>query len=163
MKPGGYDVVWSDKDRRREKRLQTHWNTPVYHEGYVYGSSGRHSNEAELRCVELRTGNVMWTKPGLTRSSLLYVDGHFVVLAEGGELLLIKATPERFEPVAFAVLEAPPDGASTRRGAAQATDVSGLGGADRVARSAVRARARPAGVFGADPGGVSPHPFSRSD
>jgi outer membrane protein assembly factor BamB len=110
-KPGGYDVVWSDKDRRRDKRLQTHWNTPVYHDGYVYGSSGRHTNEAELRCIELRTGEVMWSKPGLTRSSLLYVDGHFVMLAEGGELVLIKATPERFEPVAFSVLEAPPDGA----------------------------------------------------
>ena len=44
------------------------------------------------------------------RSSLLYVDGHFVVLTEGGDLLLIRHTPEAFMPVAAAVLEAPPDG-----------------------------------------------------
>ncbi len=112
VRPGGYEVVWSDKDNRRDKRLQTHWNTPVHHEGYVYASSGRHSNEAELRCVELRTGRVMWSQPGLSRASLLYVDGHFVVLPESGELLLIKATPEKFEPVALSVLEGPDEGAT---------------------------------------------------
>ena len=36
----------------------------------------------------------------MTRSSLLYVDGHFVCLEETGELRLIKANPERFEAVA---------------------------------------------------------------
>jgi outer membrane protein assembly factor BamB len=110
VRPGAFDVVWSDKDRRRDKRLQTHWNTPVHHEGYVYGSSGRHTNEAELRCLELRTGKVMWSQPSLGRSSLLYADGHFVVLGEGGDLFLIRATPERFQPVTIAALEVPPEG-----------------------------------------------------
>jgi outer membrane protein assembly factor BamB len=108
VEPGKYELLWSDKDRRRDKHLQTHWNTPVHHEGYVYASSGRHSAEAQLRCLELETGKIMWSQPGLSRSSLLYVDGHFVVLTEGGDLLLIKATPEKFEPVSLAVLEAPP-------------------------------------------------------
>ena len=110
VKPDGYDVVWSDKDNRRDKRLQTHWNTPIHVDGYVYGSSGRHPENAELRCVELRTGKVMWSQPGLSRSSLLYVDGHFVLLSEGGDLLLVKVNPEKFEPVALAQLEAPADG-----------------------------------------------------
>jgi len=111
VKPGDYDVVWSDAEKRRDKSLMTHWNTPVHHEGYVYGSSGRHTNEAELRCVELATGKVMWSEPGLTRSSLLYVDGHFVVLTEGGDVLLIRATPEKFDLVTFAQPEAADDGA----------------------------------------------------
>ena len=73
-----------------------HWNTPVHHEGYLYASSGRNSGDAELRAVELATGRVAWSEDGLTRSSLLYVDGHFVVLTEYGRLLLIEASPERF-------------------------------------------------------------------
>jgi len=109
VRPGACDVVWSDKDRRRDKSMQTHWNTSIHHEGYLYGSSGRHSAEAELRCVELRTGKVMWSQPGLTRSSLLYVDDHFVLLTEGGDLLLFKASPERFEAVVAATLEASAD------------------------------------------------------
>ena len=100
VRPGGFDVVWSDAERRRDKALQTHWNTAVHHDGYLYASSGRHSENAELRCVELRTGRVMWSEPELTRSSLLYVDGHFVCLTEYGELILLKATPERYTPIA---------------------------------------------------------------
>lgn len=104
VKPGDYQVVWSDKDKRRGKSMQTHWNTPVHHEGYLYGSSGRHTDNAELRCIDLATGKVMWSEPGLGRSSLLYVDGHFVCLTEHGMVLLIKATPEKFDLVAQTIL-----------------------------------------------------------
>jgi outer membrane protein assembly factor BamB len=95
--PGGYDIVWRDDDRRREKAMQTHWNTAVHHGGYLYGSSGRHEYNAELRCVEWKTGKVMWSEPGLTRCSLLYVDGHFVCLSEDGVLRLLRATPEKYD------------------------------------------------------------------
>ncbi len=91
-------ILWKD-DKRRDKSLQAHWNTPILHEGKLYASSGRHTNEAELRCVDLETGKVHWTQPGLTRCSLTYVDEHLVVMAENGMLFLAKATPERFEMV----------------------------------------------------------------
>lgn len=98
--PGDAREVWSDDPRKREKSLQTHWNTPVYVDGYLYASSGRHTENAELRCVEWKTGKVMWSVPGLTRCSLLYVDGHFVSQGEYGQLQLIKANPEKYELVA---------------------------------------------------------------
>ena len=105
VRPGGYNVVWSDDDRTiRNKRLQTHWNTPIHVDGHVYGSSGRHSENAELRCLELATGNVKWSEPGLTRSSLLYVDGHFICLGERGALSLLKVNPERYEEVSRVTL-----------------------------------------------------------
>ena len=75
----------------------THWATPIYHEGYFYVSSGRHSGNAELRAVEHRTGKVMWSEPELTRSTLLYADGHFLVLSDRGTLALIQATPEKYK------------------------------------------------------------------
>jgi hypothetical protein len=99
-----FRVVWSDAEMQRRKRLQLHWNTPVYHEGYLYGSSGRHRGEAELRCVHADSGRIEWSQPGLSRASLLYVDGHLVCLSEDGMLRLIKASPERFEPVAEAMV-----------------------------------------------------------
>jgi hypothetical protein len=74
--------------------------TPIYMDGYVFGSSGRHSEEAELRCIELATGKVMWKKPGLKRSSLLLVDGHFICLSEDGVLRLLKVNPREYEEVA---------------------------------------------------------------
>jgi outer membrane protein assembly factor BamB len=98
VKPGGYDVVWDDAERRN-KSLQCHWNTPIYHDGYLYACSGRHTQNAELRCIELATGKVMWSQPDFTRTSLLMVDGHFLCLAEDGLLLLLKVNPHKYEEV----------------------------------------------------------------
>jgi len=109
VRPGGCEVVWCDPPGRN-KAMQTHWNTPVYHGGYLYGSSGRYSHNAELRCIEWNTGKVMWSEPGLRRASLLYVDGHFVCLGEDGVLRLIRATEKRFVQVAEAVVREEPNG-----------------------------------------------------
>jgi outer membrane protein assembly factor BamB len=99
VRPGGYEVVWHDEPRSRDKAMQAHWNTPIYHQGYLYGCSGRHAHNAELRCIEWKSGQVTWSVPGLARTSLLYVDGHFVCLSEFGKLLLFKANPQKFEPL----------------------------------------------------------------
>ncbi len=99
MKDGGYDVIWTDADKRFDKSMRCHWNTPIAHDGYLYGCSGRHTNEAELRCIELGTGNIKWRQPGLARSSLLMVDGHFLCLTEDGMLLLLKVNPEKYEEI----------------------------------------------------------------
>ena len=79
--------------------MQTHWNTTVHIDGYLYGCSGRHTQNAELRCVELSTGKVMWSVPDLTRCSLTYVDGHFIALGEYGHLFMFKPNPKEFLPV----------------------------------------------------------------
>ena len=95
VSPEGAKPIW--KDPPRDKSLQSHWSTPIYHDGILYGSSGRTTGEAELRAIEHLTGKVLWSEPGLGRSTLIYADGHLVVLTETGRLLLIRANPERFE------------------------------------------------------------------
>lgn len=100
LKGNSVEPVWTDEDKGRNKSLQTHWNTPIHRDGYLYACSGRNSNPAELRCVELATGEVKWASdPGIGRSSLLYVDGHFVCLGEYGDVLLLQANPEKLELV----------------------------------------------------------------
>jgi outer membrane protein assembly factor BamB len=99
VKPGGYDVLWTDAEKARNKSMQCHWSTPIYHEGYLYGCSGRHESNAELRCIELATGKVMWSQRNLWRTSLLLVDGHFLCLGEDGQLRLLKVNPHRYEEV----------------------------------------------------------------
>lgn len=100
LKSGGYDVLWHDDAAARLKRLECHWNTPIHVDGYVYGSSGRHTAQAELRCVELASGKVQWRVPGLSRSQLTLADEHFLVLTEYGQLLLVRVNPKRYEEVA---------------------------------------------------------------
>lgn len=107
VKPGGSAEVWTDADKGREKSMQCHWNTPIYHDGHLYGCSGRHTNNAELRCIELETGKVKWSEPDLTRTSLLMVDGHFICLGEDGALRLLKVNPNKYEEVSRLVVAAP--------------------------------------------------------
>lgn len=106
VKADGVEEIWSDADKRAEdKSMQCHWMTPIHVDGYLYGCSGRHPEEAELRCIELASGKVMWRQPGLLRSSLLQVDGHFLCLGEGspnagGTLRLLRINPKQYEELA---------------------------------------------------------------
>jgi outer membrane protein assembly factor BamB len=93
-------VVWQDDPDARRKRLECHWNTPIHVAGYVYGSSGRQPESAELRCFELTSGEVKWRQSGLGRAQLMSADGYFVVLTEFGVLLLVKPDPTRYVEVA---------------------------------------------------------------
>ncbi len=107
VRPGGFDVVWQDDPNTRDKALMAHWNTPIYVDGYLYGCSGRNPPDADLRCVEWKTGKVMWVQQEpfreRERSSLLYVDGHFVCLGEYGTLKLVRANSEKYELVSAVI------------------------------------------------------------
>jgi len=100
--------IW--RDGPRNQAIAAHWNTPVHHEGVVYVSSGEKSPNAELRAVDWATGEIHWSQPRLARTQLLYVDGHFVVHSEVGDLLLIRATPESYQQIGHIRLRAELDG-----------------------------------------------------
>lgn len=100
LQMGAPKILWDDSKKKISKQsMACHWMTPVHRDGFLYGCSGRHTFNSDLRCIELATGKVMWGVPRLNRTSLLYVDGHFVCLEEYGELILFKANPNKFEPV----------------------------------------------------------------
>jgi outer membrane protein assembly factor BamB len=98
VKGNGFDVL-RDESKKLKKTMMTHWMTPIYHDGYLYGSSGRHTPGADLRCIDFETGKVMWSEPRLTRTSLLMVDGHFICLAEDGTLRLLKVDSKKYDEV----------------------------------------------------------------
>jgi outer membrane protein assembly factor BamB len=95
----GVDEVW------RSTVLEAHWSTPVYSDGFVYAFSGRNEPDARFRCVDLRTGKLMWDRderwaPHSTdtpdvfgRGSAILADRKLIALGEGGLLGLFK--PER--------------------------------------------------------------------
>ncbi|MFO1042456.1 MAG: PQQ-binding-like beta-propeller repeat protein [Planctomycetaceae bacterium] len=56
----GYEVLWRDK-----RGMSTHWSTPIYHDGCLYGFSGRHENEGMLQCVDAETGEKLWETNGI--------------------------------------------------------------------------------------------------
>jgi len=82
--------------------LEIHFNTPVFHNGFLYAFSGRNEPDASFRCVELKTGRLMWSRdeafPGhrggqpavYGRGSAILAGGKLIALGEGGKLGLFR-------------------------------------------------------------------------
>ena len=94
----GYEVLWKDPPHRNQS-LASHWCTPIFKDGNVYGVSGANTNNAQLRCVALDTGKVRWSQKGLGRVTLLYADGFLISLGEYGTLRLIRVNPDEYQQV----------------------------------------------------------------
>jgi outer membrane protein assembly factor BamB len=93
--------VWADTDAKQdEPAMMAHWCTPVEVGGFLYGCSARHTNEADLRCVNLATGEVMWRVKRTTRCTVMAVDGYILALSEGGEVRLFRADSTKYDEVA---------------------------------------------------------------
>jgi outer membrane protein assembly factor BamB len=108
VKPDGRSV----EEAWRGTALETHWNTPILHDGFVYAFSGRNEPDARFRCVEFKTGAIKWdrdeswpahstkTPSVYGRGSLILADGKLIVLGEGGRLGIFKAQPTAAEQLA---------------------------------------------------------------
>lgn len=95
------ETVWSDAEAdERDKVLRGHWCTPILDGKYVFGSSGRHEPEGDVRCIELATGEVKWKQERTRRSTITKIDGHLLTLTEDGTLYLLKPSAEKFDKVA---------------------------------------------------------------
>jgi len=104
VQPGGKGVDLLG----RSSSLEIHFTTPIYHDGFLYAFSGRNEPDAHFRCVEFKTGKIMWDRDeswtahsGQTpkvygRGSAILADGKLIVLGEGGMLGLFR--PNRKEP-----------------------------------------------------------------
>jgi outer membrane protein assembly factor BamB len=95
----GAEEVW-----KGDGSLSSHYNTPVQTDGYLYGIDGRQEQGARLRCVELKTGRVKWEKERFGCASMILADGQIIALTEGGNLVLIDATPEGYREKARAAV-----------------------------------------------------------
>ncbi len=84
---GGRSVTEVWRDRRN---LLAHWSTPIVVGDYVYGFSGRHENEGELKCLRVSDGEVIWSTAGydadLTTLRMNRTTGRVVDSATGKEI-----------------------------------------------------------------------------
>ena len=79
----------------RNKRMKNQFTSSVVHEGFVYGLDG-----SILACVDAATGVLQWKGGRYGYGHVLLADGHLIVLAENGDLALVRATPEGHEEIA---------------------------------------------------------------
>jgi len=79
-------VVW------RNRLMKNHFNSSVFVGSFLYGF-----DMGTLKCLDALTGEEKWrARGGFSKGSLLYADGHLIVMGGSGNLALVEATPEGF-------------------------------------------------------------------
>ena len=85
--------------------LSAQFNTPLYHDGFLYGCDGRQDfGEVSLRCVEWKTGKVRWSQEQYGCVGLIRVGGDALGLREDGNLVRFALTPDGYREKARAAI-----------------------------------------------------------
>ncbi|HUR38286.1 MAG TPA: PQQ-binding-like beta-propeller repeat protein, partial [Planctomycetota bacterium] len=71
---------------------------------HVYGladrKKGQDRNNADLKCMEFKTGKIVWQNESIGKGSITYADGHLILHSEKpkqGTVGLVEATPEGYK------------------------------------------------------------------
>jgi outer membrane protein assembly factor BamB len=83
--------VWRSRD------MANHFSSSVLHNNHLYGF-----DDFLLTCLDVATGQPKWQQRGFNKGSLLFADGHLIVLGEYGNLALVEATPAGYKEKASA-------------------------------------------------------------
>jgi len=81
---------------KKKSPLTTYWATAVHHEGHLYGISGEFSGTLHLNCVEVKTGKLKWSQKEFGKAALTLADGHLFITTKKGDLVLVEASPEKY-------------------------------------------------------------------
>jgi outer membrane protein assembly factor BamB len=90
-----YKKIWANDDS-----MSNHYSTCVLRDGFLYGFHGRQEEGQALRCVQLRTGKVMWSVDGYGAGTVTLAGDKLLILRENGELVLAPAVTDGFHPSA---------------------------------------------------------------
>jgi outer membrane protein assembly factor BamB len=76
-------------------RMKNKFTSSVLLDGHLYGL-----DEAILACIEAATGELQWKGGRYGYGQVLLAGGHLIVLTEDGDVVLVRATPEKHEELA---------------------------------------------------------------
>lgn len=94
------DGTWTVAEDWHQKEVALDMSTAVVRDGLLYGFS--HYRRGQLFCLDLATGDVLWSGPGRTGDNVTFltVEGYVLALTDTGTLQIFAATGEGYEPVA---------------------------------------------------------------
>ncbi|MHC4879007.1 MAG: outer membrane protein assembly factor BamB family protein [Planctomycetota bacterium] len=100
IRPELNDGKWMVTDEWHQKELALDMSSAVINNGLLYGFS--HYEKGRLFCLDPQSGNVLWTGPPRTGQNvmLLSAPGQIAALINSGELRILKASRQQYEPIA---------------------------------------------------------------
>ncbi len=84
------------------RKMRNHFNNSILWGDYLYGFDGNSNlgRVVQLTCIQWDTGEVAWQKRGFGCGSLMVADGKLLILSEDGKLVVVDASPEKFNQLA---------------------------------------------------------------
>jgi outer membrane protein assembly factor BamB len=98
------DGQWSSESLWRKRNdYMNHWSTPVCKDGYLYGMfSFKDYGDGPMKCVDIRTGEELWSEDGFGPGNCILVGEDLVALTDAGEVVLVESTPEAYREISRA-------------------------------------------------------------
>jgi len=78
--------------------MRNHMNCSMLYKGYVYGF-----DESKLKCIDFKDGAEKWSDGSMGKGALMMsADGRMIIMSDKGELVIARADPSGFKPLARA-------------------------------------------------------------
>ena len=91
------EVVWQSKE------LKNQLGSSVLLDGHLYGFDGDNTaSRSPLKCIEFATGAKKWDENTIGPGALMIADGKLIILTGKGELIIAKATSQKFDVISRA-------------------------------------------------------------
>lgn len=94
--------VWASNGS--SSAMRNEWQTSILHNGHLYGMDnvGGAGPITHLACIEAATGKRVWQEARFGKGNLIFADGKLFISTMRGELVIARATPERYEEISRA-------------------------------------------------------------
>ena len=95
VKSGKPQKVWENQ------KLRSHFSTPIYSGGYIYGVDGQANSRGALVCLKAKTGELQWSEK-LGFGSFFATKDKLIYLTERGKLHIVSIDPKSYKEIASA-------------------------------------------------------------
>lgn len=101
LEPQRVDGTWNVRQRWHQDRVALNMSTAVVNGDSLFGFS--HYKRGQFFCLDIDSGEVLWRGPGRTGDNVMFlsIPGHVVALISEGQLQIVAARRDRFEPAAM--------------------------------------------------------------
>ncbi len=98
------EEIWSSPGRTSQLRAE--WQTPVIHDGHLYGldNAGSAGPITNLVCIRLSDRKTMWQKIRFGKSNLILAEGKLFLTTMNGEVIIVDASPAGFKELGRATI-----------------------------------------------------------
>ena len=108
LKPAGKtfeaEEVWTSQGA--SSVLRNEWQTSILLDGHLYGfdNVGSAGPVTHLTCVNAATGKRVWQQARFGKGNLIAADGKLLCSTMKGELVVVRATPEKYDEIGRATV-----------------------------------------------------------